>query len=545
MGWLSRLLPKRRQNLTKKQNTDQPLEDNLDISQREARLQELALTTDLEENIQTITGLYGNSSDLVVRTFQLGSARLPGVLLCFDGMFNKDSVEDILRALEMGSRKLPEKMPRSQELLAAIKERLLPTNMVREAGTVEEICQEIGSGQAALLFAGLDKALLCETRGPETRAITEPASETTIRGPRDGFVESLTINMSLIRRRVRTPNLWSEAFTLGSLTRTRLLLVYIKGLASEEMLAEVRSRLARIKVDGVLESGLVEEYIQDIPVTIFPLVFRTERPDRVISCLLEGKAAILTDGTPFALVVPTQFIKLLEAPDDYYEGALIGSLTRWLRYFSYLSSVLLPGMYVAVVNFHQELIPTTLLLRITASREGLPFPVVVEALMMEFAFEVLREAGIRLPRAIGPAISIVGALILGEAAIRAGIVSPVMIIVVALTAIASFTVPVFSIGISARILRFLFIGLGGAFGLFGIQTGIILALIHLCSLRSFGIPYFSPIGPLILQDWKDTYIRMPWWGMTTRPKLLGFREPRRARPGQRPGPQRRREDDHD
>lgn len=542
MGWLSRLLPKRRQNLTKKQNTDQPLEDSLDVSQREARLRELGLTTDLEKNIKTITGLYGNSSDLVVRRFQMGTAQVPGALFCFEGMINKDSIEDILKALEIDTRKIPGKMPQDQALLEAVKGHLLPVHKVQEAGTVEEICHYISSGQTALLFAGTDRALLCETRGLESRAISEPVSETTIRGPREGFVENLITNMSLIRRRVRTPNLWSESFTVGTLTRTPLLLVYIKGLASEEMLAEVRSRLERIKIDGVLESGLVEEYIQDNPFTIFPLVFRTERPDRAISCLLEGKAALITDGSPFVLVFPAQFTKMLEAPDDYYESLLIGTLARWLRFFSYLVSILLPGIYVAVINFHQGMIPTTLLLRITASREGLPFPVVVEALMMEFAFEIIREAGIRLPRAIGPAITIVGALVLGEAAIRAGIVSPVMIIVVALTAIASFTVPVFSIGISARILRFAFIALGGAFGLFGIQTGILLSLIHLCSLRSFGIPYFSPIGPLVWSDWKDTFIRMYWWGMTTRPKLLGFREPRRAQAGQMPGPRRQKED---
>ncbi|HHY36183.1 MAG TPA: spore germination protein [Firmicutes bacterium] len=545
MGWFRFLLGKKEQQNEQGEKAGQLLGDSLDISQREARLRELALSADLTENIQLLTGLYGNSADLVVRTFQLGSTRIPGAIFCFEGMFDRDSLEDILRALEIDARKIPEKLPRDRGLLEAVKEQLLPTHEVREASSVEEICRSISSGQTALLLAGQDRALLCETRGLDTRAISEPASETTIRGPRDGFVENLITNISLIRRRLRTPNLWTESFTLGSLTRTPVFLIYIKGLVSEELLAEIRSRLERIKMDGVLESGQMEEYIQDVPLTIFPLVFRTEKPDRVISCLLEGKAAIITDGTPFVLVLPAQFIKMLEAPDDYYEGFPVGTLTRWLRFFSYLTSILLPGIYVAVVNFHQELIPTTLLLRITATREGLPFPVVAEALMMEFAFEVLREAGIRLPRAIGPAISIVGALVLGEAAIRAGIVSPVMIIVVALTAIASFTVPVFSIGISARILRFIFIGLGGAFGLFGIQMGIILGLIHLCSLRSFGIPYFSPIGPLIWSDWKDTFIRMYWWGMTTRPKLLGFREPWRAKAGQRPGPRWSREEEND
>ena len=224
----------------------------------------------------------------------------------------------------------------------------------------------------------------------------------------------------------------------------------------------------------------------------------------------------------------------MQAPDDYYEPLPIGSLIRLLRYVSLLISLLLPGFYVAVINFHQELLPTTLLLRITASREGVPFPVIAEVLLLDALFEILREAGVRLPAAIGPAISIVGALILGDAAIRAGMVSPAVVIVIALTAIAGFTAPAFSLGISFRILRFTYTIMGAVFGLFGVQFIILLTVMHLCSLRSFGYPYLNPLAPLIWQDMKDNLVRTWWWGMRERPKLLGQREPQRIPPGQAP-----------
>lgn len=506
-----------------------------DIGQREAFIRDLKLTDNLNENIKTIGELYGNSPDLIFRHFRVGAAQIPGALLCLDGMVAPDRVEEILKALEIEAQRISVQLPKGEGLLASIEDGLLPSHQVQRSALLGEICHRISSGETALLFAGVGQSLICDTSGFATRSITEPTSETTIRGPRVGFIESIETNITLLRRRIKTPNLWIENYQVGDLTQTQLSLVYIKGLASEELLTEVRSRLKRIRVDGVLESGHVEEYIEDTPFTLFPMVLRTERPDRVVGNLLEGNVALLTDGTPFVMTLPAKFVELLQSPDDYYDRSPIGSLTRFLRFAAYLISILLPGIYVATINFHQELIPTTLLLRISAAREGLPFPVVVEALMMELAFEILREAGVRLPQAIGSAISIVGALILGEAAIRAGIVSPIIIIIVALTAISSFTAPVYSIGISARILRFFFIGLGAAFGLFGIQAGILLFLIHLCSLRSFGIPYFAPLGPLIWADWKDTFIRMFFWGLTTRPKLTGAREPQRAQGGQRPG----------
>ena len=473
----------------------------------------------------------GPSYDLAVRRFKAGD-KAPAALVRLDGLTEAKVVEEILRTLMVDSRLLKEP-ERAGQIAAVALEELLTASEVREADNISALFAGLAAGKAALLFNGYPKALLCDAKGFMTRAITEPDAEKTLRGPREGFVESLRINTSLIRRRIRIPQLWMESLTVGELTKTEVVFAYIKGLAREKLVREVRDRLRRIKIDSVLESGYVEDFIADTPYTVFPLTLRTERPDKVAAYLLQGRVAIFVDGTLQTLIVPVELSVLMQAPDDYYEPPPIGSLIRLLRYVSLLISLLLPGFYVAVINFHQELLPTTLLLRITASGKECPSGD-REVLLLDALFEILREAGVRLPAAIGPAISIVGALILGDAAIRAGMVSPAVVIVIALTAIAGFTAPAFSLGISFRILRFTYTIMGAVFGLFGVQFIILLTVMHLCSLRSFGYPYLNPLAPLIWQDMKDNLVRTWWWGMRERPKLLGQREPQRIPPGQAP-----------
>ena len=383
---------------------------------------------------------------------------------------------------------------------------------------------------------GHDEAIGCSTEGVAYRAIEEPPTEPAIRGPRDGFVESLEVNVSLVRRRLRTPNLWIESFTVGSLTRTRVGIAYIKGLAHEELVDEVRQRVSRIDIDGMIASGQLEEYVEDHPLSPFPVVYRTERPDRVTAMLLEGRVAILIDGSPFVLCAPVQLSMLLRAPDDYYEKTAASAFLGILQVFLLWASMLIPGMYVALSLSITSSYRLELLFKIVASREGVPFPIVVEVMVMELVFEILREAGLRLPRVVGSAVTIVGALVLGDAAIGAGLVSPSVVIVVALTAIASFTTPNFSFSLAARLIRFAFIVLGGVFGLFGIQFGFLLTVLLLTSMRSFGYPYFAPMGPLILSEFRDVFARVWWWQMTRRPWAVGSREPVRQRPGQMPKP---------
>jgi spore germination protein KA len=512
--------------------------EDLDIDEREDYINELEFRSDLEENINMIKDLLGGSCDFNIRRFKLGAEEISGALIYMSGLTDTKSIEEILESLEMDLLKFQSfsKEKAKASIYDTITNRLLNNKNIQESSKVNKVLNELSLGSSAIFINGISNAILCETKGFQVRNVTEPESEKVIRGPRDGFVENIFVNTSLLRQRIRVPHFWIQDFEIGSLSKTQVAMAYIKGLASEELVDEVRSRLEKIDIDTVLESGYLQGYLHDKSLTVFPLIMRTERPDKVVSCLVEGKVAILTNGTPFVLTLPTTFNMYLQSPDDYYELSPITSIIRMMRYLAYIFSILLPGLYVAVLNFHAELLPSKLFLRIAATRGGIPFPIVIEALIMGGLFEFLREAGLRLPKAAGSAISIVGALVLGDAAIKAGLASPPMVIIVAITAISSFTIPRIAFGLSARIFRFIFLFLGGTIGMFGIQFGIIILLIHLCSLRSFGQPYLQPFAPLIWQDLKDSLVRLPWWQLVNRPFLLGGREEQRQKGDQKPDP---------
>jgi len=323
---------------------------------------------------------------------------------------------------------------------------------------------------------------------------------------------------------------------IGRETKTQVIITYIENIADPTLIKEVKNRLSRIDIDGVLESGYIEEFIEDHPFSPFPQVLTTERPDVASANLLEGRVAILVDGTPFVLIVPVTLYSLLQAADDYYQRYLIGTLVRWLRYVFLLIALTLPSLYVAILTFHQEMIPTTLLLTIARTREEIPFPALVEALIMEVTFEVLREAGLRLPKQIGSAVSIVGALVIGDAAVNSGLVSAPMVMVVAITGIASFAIPRYNAAIAFRMLRFPMIFLAGTLGLLGIMLGLITIIVHLSTMRSFGVPYLSPFAPMQVSEMKDSLVRAPWWSLRKRPHFTGEYNKHRQPPGQKPTP---------
>ena len=385
------------------------------------------------------------------------------------------------------------------------------------------------SGDTILFLDGSNKVIIAGTQGGERRSVTEPSSQTVIRGPREGFTESIRTNTSLLRRKIKSPNLWLEEMKIGRVTKTDIGMMYIKGIVSEEIVDEVRKRLSHIDIDGILESGYIEELIEDTNFTLFPTVYHSERPDVIAANLLEGRVAILVDGTPFSLIVPSTFNMFFQAAEDYYNRFDVGSLIRLLRFLSFFIGLLLPSLYVAIITFHQEMIPTPWLLKLAVQREGVPFPAFVEAIIMETVFEILREAGVRMPRSVGNTISIVGGLVLGQAAVEAGIVSPAVVIVVSLTAIASFVSPAYNIGITARMLRFFFLFASSFMGIYGMACLLLLMLLHMCSLKSMNVPYMAPYGPAILSDMKDTLLRVPMKVMKTRPKMLSENNPVRLK----------------
>jgi len=496
------------------------------------------LEPDLEANLARLREIFQDCSDIIYREFlfaQREDIRL--ALIYADGLVDKDQVsEQIMRALTL---ELPMAVPRSEISKAGayhlIKERSLCMHQVREKDRLEDVVEAVLSGDTALLVDGRPQAIISGARGWEARQVGDAETEVVVRGPRDSFVETLRTNTALLRRRIKNPALKIEMLKLGRVTRTDVAVVYIKGIADGKLVEEVRRRLQGIDIDGVLESGYIEEFIEDNPWSPFPQVNHTERPDRLAARLLEGRVGIMVDGSPFILTVPCIFIEYLHAAEDYYERFIIATAVRMVRFVALFLSLVAPSFYIAITTFHQEMLPTPLLLSLAAQREAVPYPAIVEVLLMEFSFEILREAGIRLPRQVGQAVSIVGALVIGEAAVRAGLAAPATVILVALTGISSF-VFFHSASIATRLLRFPIMVLSATLGLFGLIAGIVGIVVHLCTLRSFGVPYLSPVAPLSAGDMKDLVVRVPWWSMLNRPRLIGWKNRRRMEPGQEPAP---------
>lgn len=486
----------------------------------------------LEENSAIIRLVIGGSPDVILRACEVGAERRPALLLYLDNMVKKEYVMMALDALVIHLRHEPLPVEPS-ELVTYLERRGLPNASITPHQTLGGAVETALSGDTILLVDGMSLALGMASRGWEHRLPEEPVSEPVVRGPKEGFTETVAVNLALVRRRMKDPRLRVERLQVGSRTRTDLYIVYVAGLATPELVTEVRARISRIQIDGILESGYVEEFIEDQAFTPFPLVKTTERPDVVTAAILEGRVGLLIDGTPHALILPTTFAGEMEAAEDYYQRWPMATFVRLLRYTYLLIALLGPSAYIAVTTFHQEMLPTSLLLSLMSAREGVPFPALVEALMMEFTLEALREAGLRLPKPVGQAISIVGALVIGEASVKAGLVSPVMVIVVSVTAISSFIIPIYSLAISIRLLRFVMMLLAGTLGFYGIVIGLIFLSIHLAGLRSFGVPYMSPTMPPNVKDMKDLMIRVPWWMMRRRPQSVPtgdrMRQPRGKR----------------
>jgi spore germination protein KA len=486
------------------------------------------ISSDLESNLDFIKKTLGNSSDIVTRNFQAGkNGVLKLAIIYTDGLTDTVAIQEfILEKLmvSLQNEDLKSNVVHTSNLFDVIESHALPVAELKKVSDFQKLFLQLLSGDTIILMDGLPKGMVLGLRDWADRGVQEPSSQTVVRGPKDGFTETIRKNTALIRRRIKDPNLWIETKQIGKKTQTDVAIIYLRGVVNDKTVKEVQSRLNRINIDAILESGYIEELIQDEIFTPFPTVFNTERPDAVAAAILEGRIAILIDGTPFVLIVPALFTHFFQSSEDYYQRADIATLIRLLRYICFFLALLTPSAYIAVTTFHQEMLPTQLLISLTSQREGVPFPAIVEAMLMELTFEILREAGLRMPRAIGSSISIVGALVIGQAAVEAGFVSASMVIIVSLTAICSFVSPSFNMSISIRILRFLFMILSATFGLFGIILGVIVMVLHLNSLRSFGIPYLAPNAPFILQDQKDNFIRMPHWSLFSRPRLINQKD---------------------
>ncbi len=436
---------------------------------------------------------FPTSKDVVFRKFTV-KTRPPtrAFILYIEGMADTKRVEsEILYPL----LKLPLQLGvRKSHVCEFMLNAFLPAGAAERKATIDEVVAGVVTGEVAIVTE-TGAAVLVDVKGPPARQPAEPLTERTVRGPQMGFTESHRTNTAMLRTFIHDPDLVIEQLSVGRRTKTQVSFAYIADIANPRLVAEVRRRLLSVDIDGVMDSGSLQRFIDDHPISLVPTILTTERPDRVAAEVLQGAVGILVGNSTRVLVAPATFSVFLHTAEDIYLKFPFASFLRVLRLVALTLGFLLPGAYIAVVNFHQEMIPTPLLLTLAASREAIPFPLIFDLVAMELAFELIREAGLRVPSAIGTTIGIVGALLLGDMAVRSGLVSPTVVIVVAITALASFAVSDPEAAFAVRLGRFIFIGLSGTLGFYGLALGFFVLTVHLASIKSFGVPYLSPIGP--------------------------------------------------
>ena len=474
--------------------------------------------TEIDKNLDFLKYKYNAliCNDVIIREFSLLAQNIEykAFVMYIDGMVDSPVINEfILSPLMMRNRanifddkqkkfvseeKIDNvtlknfKKSKEKNLVDFIYNSLIPQNSVDKVTDFSDVYSAINMGNCMLFVDSLDTAFNLDVKGFKQRNIDSPSNEVVVRGSQEAFVENIRTNTSMIRRLVNNENLVMETLTVGQITKTQVSIGYIKSLANEDLVAEVRYRINNLSVDYLISSGQLEQLIQDSPESLFPQMVATERPDKVSNFLLEGRVIIIVNGSPYVLVAPGVFVDFITSPEDLNLKYQFSNMQKLIRLLAIFLSLLLPGIYIAITNYHQELIPTELLFTIAAARESVPFPTFVEILLMEISFELIREAGLRVPTPLGSTIGIVGALILGEAAVSASLVSPVLIIIIAITGICSFSIPDFSLNFTFRIYRFIYIILGYVAGFLGISVVLFIQLVIMCKLKSFGSPYITP-----------------------------------------------------
>mgnify|MGYP004562990937 FL=1 len=474
--------------------------------------------TEIDKNLDFLKYKYNAliCNDVIIREFSLLAQNIEykAFVMYIDGMVDSPVINEfILSPLMMRNRanifddkqkkfvseeKIDNvtlknfKKSKEKNLVDFIYNSLIPQNSVDKVTDFSDVYSAINMGNCMLFVDSLDTAFNLDVKGFKQRNIDSPSNEVVVRGSQEAFVENIRTNTSMIRRLVNNENLVMETLTVGQITKTQVSIGYIKSLANEDLVAEVRYRINNLSVDYLISSGQLEQLIQDSPESLFPQMVATERPDKVSNYLLEGRVIIIVNGSPYVLVAPGVFVDFITSPEDLNLKYQFSNMQKLIRLLAIFLSLLLPGIYIAITNYHQELIPTELLFTVAAARESVPFPTFVEILLMEISFELIREAGLRVPTPLGSTIGIVGALILGEAAVSASLVSPVLIIIIAITGICSFSIPDFSLNFTFRIYRFIYIILGYVAGFLGISVVLFIQLVIMCKLKSFGSPYITP-----------------------------------------------------
>jgi spore germination protein len=474
----------------------------------------------LPVTISHLRTILGENDDFEVREFRV-FGRYDAAIVFLSTMADLERInEQILKPLMYSDNNARDQGTEDYLKLNDVMNNYLNVALAVKTNELGLILEGIMIGKVVLVIDGNEEALVVGCRKVEKRAIEQPQTEQVLRGPREGFIELLDTNLNLLRGRLRTTDMRVKISPIGARTKSKVAVCYLEGVANPKLVQETLRRISKIDTDGILDSGYIEQFIEDHPLSPFPQVQNTERPDKTAAALLEGRVAILVDGSPFALIVPALFSQFYQTVDDYTERFLMGSFVRLIRLMALIFSLIFPSLYVSVISYNPELLPTDFAVAVAGGRAGVPFPAVLEVLIIEISMEVLREATIRLPQLIGGALSVVGVLVVGQAAVSAGFASPITIVIIAVTTIGSFATPAYNGAISLRMLRFPLIILAGILGLYGVMVGLILIANHLLFLESFGAPYLYPIVPGNWEAMKDTLIRGPLWWLNKRPSYL-------------------------
>lgn len=499
--------------------------------------QDKQLDHNLDQNIDIVKNIFQNDTDFSTREFRIvGKTR--AAALYISSLVDKEKINrDIIHPLQEtinqtdGTTLLGKK-----ELLLSLLNDVLYYSDGELVTGISQVLDAMLHGKTVVLVEGYRDAIVLDTFTLEKRSIAEPESERVVRGPREGFIEVLQTNISLLRYRLPVPEFRAESVEVGEKTRTKVAVCYLDNIADDDLVEEVKKRINDIKIDRILDAGYIEQFIQDNPRSPFPQVQNTERPDRAVGNILEGRVVILVDGSPFALIVPAVFNQFYQTSEDYLSRFIMSSIIRFIRFVALLFSLTFSSLYITVLSFHPEMIPAQFMVAASSGRSGVPFPVVVEVLLMEIAMEILREATIRMPQQVGGALSIVGVLVIGQAAVSAGFVSPITVVIIALSTIGSFATPSYNAAIAFRMLKFPLIILSGMVGLLGLAIGLMFIVNHMLSLRSFGVPYFTPLSPWNKEGAKDSFIRAPLRWFKERPEELHPKDRVRVDSGVKEGP---------
>lgn len=542
-----------RYNNTNSDPTSSPEENESDLSSNESDYTNTTaknINSSISENQKYLEKVYNTklSTDIVIRDFNVlvQNVRYKAFLIFIDGMVDSNLINDfVLQPLMLrnnansydGKQKklvsediinnvkiknYENKKISKSNLTAFVYNNLLPQNSVKKVEDFSDVLSAVNMGDCVLFIDTIAEAYDIDVKGFKQRGIEAPTNEVVVRGSQESFVENLRTNTSILRRLINNENLVLESVKVGKITKTNVTIGYINGITNKKLVAEVKYRINNLDIDYLISSGQLEQLIQDKPNSIYPQMMATERPDKVVNYLFDGRVCVLVNGSPYALILPGVFVDFMSSPEDFNLKYQFANLGKIIRLFSLLLSVLLPGLYIAITNYHHELLPTELLFTIAASREAVPFPIVVEILLMEISFELIREAGVRVPTPLGPTIGIVGAIVLGDAAVSASLVSPILIIIVAITGICSFSIPDYSLNFTFRISRFSYIILGYLAGFLGIAAGIFVQMILMCNLKTFGTDYLDPVP--INKRSISTYFVLPIW---KRDRKSGFVHPQK------------------